>query len=287
MPSLVSSRPSLFPSRHSFSFSLLGLFVSSLHFRLSAFPSLFSSSSFLFLLLILLAFSSSALATSSAPAFSPSHGLSLFSLNANGLYDVMKTNAIRDHIVSSRPHVWVIKETKSSPPVASRVSVPSYNIYETPAIRSSAHSSKWGVIAAVRNDLQSQRVPVPHGLAGRVVALDVIIPTASAHGFSLRILAIYAPWDPGGPQPTPTQFWGMLTELCLDAPARSWCILGDCNLTIASVETAHPSSPSNPNRIPYHAFLRDTHGHDLWSTAMIAPRSPTLHLLLWCGAFHS
>ena len=169
----------------------------------------------------------------------------------------MKTN---DFVVSSRPYVWVINETKSSSLVASRVSVPSYyNMYETPALRCSARSSKWGVIAAVRNDLHSQRVPIPDGLVGRVIALDVIIPTTSA---CTRVL--YAPWDPGGPQPTPSQFWPMVAQLCRDAPSKSWCIIGDCNLTLASVEAANPSPP-NPNRVPYLSFLRDARGHDLWS----------------------
>jgi len=106
------------------------------------------------------------------------------------MYDVIKTNAIKDYVVSSCLHVWVINETRSSSPVASRVSVPSYNMYETPALRCSARSSKWGVVATVRNNLHSQRIPVPDGLAGRVIALDVIIPTASARRFVLHILAV-------------------------------------------------------------------------------------------------
>ena len=132
----------------------------------------------------------------------------------------MKTNAIKDFVVSSRPHVWVINETKPSSPVASCVSVPSYNMYETPALRCSSRSSKWGVVAAVRNDLHGQRVPVP-GLAGRVIALDLIIPTASARGYILRVLVVYAPWDPGGPQPTPSQFWSMVHGSSRTLPALS------------------------------------------------------------------
>jgi hypothetical protein len=50
---------------------------------------------------------------------SPPHGLSFLSLNANGLYDMMKTNAIKECIVSSRPHTWLVNETESSSPVAS------------------------------------------------------------------------------------------------------------------------------------------------------------------------
>ena len=64
----------------------------------------------------------------------PSHGLSLFSVNTNGLHDVMKTNALKGHIVSSCPYIWVVNETKSSSPVASRVFVSGYNFYKMPAL---------------------------------------------------------------------------------------------------------------------------------------------------------
>ena len=40
-----------------------------------------------------------------------------------------------------------------------------------------AYASKWGVLAAVRRDLHSQRVPPPEGLAGRVIILCIPIPT--------------------------------------------------------------------------------------------------------------
>ena len=175
----------------------------------------------------------------------------------------MKTNTIKHHISSSSPHIWLVNETKSHTPIASHIHVPNYNIYESPAICSTATCSKWGVIAAVRRDLHSQRVPMPDGLAGHVVVLDVAIPTASAWGFILRILAIYAPWDPGGPQPTPQQFWSMLTPLCQDAPSHVWCVIGDCNLTLASSETTSTGAIS-PNHGPYLDFLCNTDGSDLW-----------------------
>ena len=115
----------------------------------SPFSSSFSCSVLLFLIFF---------HASSSPAFaasSPSHGLTSFSLYANGLYDVMKTNAIQDHVVSLAPHVWVINETRSCSSVASHVSVPSYSMYETPTVRSSPRSSKWVLIAAVRNGLHT------------------------------------------------------------------------------------------------------------------------------------
>src|SRR6266705_1648757 len=75
-----------------------------------------------------------------------------------------------------------------------------------PPLCTAAHSSKWGVVTTVHNNLHSQHIPVPDGLAGCVIALNIIIPTASAHGFILHILNVYTPWDAGRPQPTPSQF---------------------------------------------------------------------------------
>ena len=57
----------------------------------------------------------------------------------------------------------------------------------------------------------------------------------------------------------------MVAQLCRDAPSKSWCVIGDCNLTLASVKTANPLPSPNPNCGPYLAFLRDVRGRDLWS----------------------
>ena len=81
---------------------------------------------FFFLLLSLLPVSA---------ATSPTHRLSFFSINVNGLHNIMKTDAIKRHISASVPHVWVINETKSPSPVASHVCVSGYNIYESPCHR--------------------------------------------------------------------------------------------------------------------------------------------------------
>ncbi len=101
-----------------------------------------------------------------ASAAAPSvQGFSLFSIYSNGLHDVMKTNVIKQYVSASLPHVWIVNETRSSTPVASRVfvSASGYNIFECTALRTSPRSSKWGVIAAVCRDLQL--IPVPDGLA--------------------------------------------------------------------------------------------------------------------------
>ena len=158
-----------------------------------------------------------------------------------------------------------INETKSSSPVASRVFLPRYNTFESPALpMSSRSSSKWGVIAAVRRNLHCERIPVPGVLAGRVIVLDIAIPTTSARGFTLRVLAIYAPWDPGCFQPTPHQFWSMLTPLCQDAPSHAWRVIGDCNLTLHSIESL--AALPSPNSVPCLDFLRQSNGQNLWLT---------------------
>ncbi len=70
-----------------------------------------------------------------ASAATPSvHGLSLFSINAN------KTNAIKQYVSASLPHVWVVNETKSFTPIASHVFVSGYNIFESTALRGSGPS---------------------------------------------------------------------------------------------------------------------------------------------------
>ena len=202
---------------------------------------------------------------SASAAVPSSQALSIFSLNANGLHDAMKINAVKQHLSTSLPHVWVISETKSSAPVASRIFVSGYNTFESPALRTSSSTSKWGVIAAVRRDLHCERVPAPDALNGRAIVLDVTIPTSSARGFVLRIIAAYAPWDPGGPHPNPQQFWGMLTPLCNTAPSQAWCLIGDCNLTLTSEESSGSHAPTALNRSSYLEFLWNTHGADLWT----------------------
>lgn len=250
----------------SFSFS----FPFSLSFSLlSYFPSgpLLSSgcSLFLYVFIAIYFFSFFSSVRAAPPSGLPyGQGLSLFAVNANGLHDVMKTNAIKQHVSASRPHVWIVNETKSRSPVASRVFVPGYNTYESTALPTAPHTSKWGVIAAVRRDLHSQRIPTPDGLAGRVIILDITIPTTSHRGFIFRVIALYAPWDPGGSQPTPQQFWNMILPLCQAAPSRAWCLMGDCNLTLHSIETS--GSGPHPNRAHYMDFLQRSDGHDLWLT---------------------
>lgn len=143
-----------------------------------------------------------------------------------------------------------------------------------------------GVIAAVWRDLHSLRVPPPEGLDGRVIVLDVTIPTSSARGC---VIAVYAPWDPGGSQPTPRQFWSMLTPLCQDAPSRAWCVIGDCNLTLDSIETSASHAQLSPNRLSCCILTSSatptvTISGSPMTTGL--PRHP-LHILSWQFPLHS
>jgi hypothetical protein len=70
---------------------------------------------------------------------------------------IMKMNALRTMPVlyPRAPMSGLLStKTKSCSSVASRVSVPSYKMYETPqsAVCCFARSSKWGMIAAIWND---------------------------------------------------------------------------------------------------------------------------------------
>lgn len=137
---------------------------------------------------------------------SASHPFRVYAINANGLGDVMKQSAIVGGIISSKPHAWVINETKSTRPVASRVSIPGYDIFESVGLPAAgSNRGKWGVIVGVRRDVQALRLDVHETLKGRAIALDLIIPTTSGYGLSHRFIGLYAPWIQG-PLRTPPLF---------------------------------------------------------------------------------
>jgi hypothetical protein len=89
------------------------------------------------------------------------------------------------------------------------------------------------------------------------------------------------PGTPGGPQPTPRQFWGLLTSLCRDAPSQVWCVIGDYNLTLAAVEISGSAAQLSPNRFPYLEFLYNSNGRDLWMT--FDDHSVHSHYIFSCG----
>jgi hypothetical protein len=81
----------------------------------------------------------------------------------------------------------------------------------------------------------SQHVPVNHpALIGRLIAVDIVIPLDSGHGFIYRIIAVYAPWDVDDTIET-AAFWIKATKLCMSTP-NSWMLLGDLNATVTQAE---------------------------------------------------
>ncbi|KAG2348418.1 DNase I-like protein, partial [Suillus weaverae] len=242
-------------------FSLLHFFLAftqSLH----AFTSHISSNAFVILFGLLLL----------VMVVHTSHPLHIISLNANGLGDLMKCNAISSMIQQHRPHIWVINETKSPTPAVSRVCAHGYNTFENPGVHtagSPAHG-KWGVILGVCNTIHAQHVDTffDSSLTGRVVAVDLVIPTAHG-GFPHRLIGVYVPWDPGmtaGPDPhSSSAFWMSITQLCRHSP-YSWSLIGDCNVTLNIGETSSRSTSLSQAQLQYQTFLCDCHAVDIWDT---------------------
>ncbi|GBE78620.1 hypothetical protein SCP_0115090 [Sparassis crispa] len=199
------------------------------------------------------------------PAVTAASTFNIFAVNANGLANVSKQAAIASVISSQRPHAWVINETKSSSPLASRIRAGDYTTHESLGVPVGAHShhGKWGVIVGVRKVLHTKRVTTHDSLQGRAVALDIVIPTTSGHGFTHRLIAIYAPWDPGGSE-TDNAFWSRIADLCSTAPF-SWTVVGDCNATLTLSESSSANLRISAASSQYRTFLNTSHGVDLWS----------------------
>ncbi|KAJ7808016.1 hypothetical protein B0H14DRAFT_2380929, partial [Mycena olivaceomarginata] len=117
-----------------------------------------------------------------------------------------------------------------------------YNIFEEEAVPLSHDKGhKWGVAVGIRKDLQiSQCVLITKAsLKGRLLAIDVVLPTNSGHGFVHRIMGVYTPWDPGinNVDPDAREFWTDVTTFCNET-LTSWSMAGDCNATVTSSERA-------------------------------------------------
>ena len=146
--------------------------------------------------------------------------------------------------------------------MGTRLATLGYTVYEETGVRcTNHHISKWGIIVGVRSDIQiSQPVITSHAsLAGRVVAVDIILGTTSGMGFTHRIIGAYALWNPGI---NDGEFWTQIAKLCRNSQ-HSWTLAGDLNATTSSVE--RPSG-GNDARRQYTRFLTETNGYDLWRT---------------------
>ncbi|KAK0446584.1 uncharacterized protein EV420DRAFT_1767751, partial [Desarmillaria tabescens] len=187
-----------------------------------------------------------------------------FSVNVNGFRDVAKHSSLSNIIHTHHPHAWVFSETKSHTPVSSRMDVRGYKIFESPGLKTNARSVKWGILAGVHSSLATQQVQIPSDLSGRVLAIDIVLPTTNGHGFVHRLIGLYAPYDPGTDSDRLHTFWQQIRTLCQSA-LHSWQIIGDCNATVSSCEVQGDASGSNNARLAYHRFLDALQGIDVWS----------------------
>lgn len=122
------------------------------------------------------------------------------------------------------------------------------------------------MIVGVRKDVQVlRRIDVLPRLAGRAVVLDLIISSRQNNTQILRLVGLYAPWNPGGDNDS-DQFWSDIADICEPEPTRcASIILGDFNATLAACER-YPGDHNERARPYYLAFLQRTGGLDIWST---------------------
>ncbi|KAJ7670831.1 hypothetical protein DFH06DRAFT_981093, partial [Mycena polygramma] len=123
------------------------------------------------------------------------------------------------------------------PPVSStRSSIPSNLLIAARDVSSAKH------LKCSETTRAPSRVWSPRGfhgasLKGRLLAIDVILPTDSGRGFVHRVVGVYAPWDPGinNIDPNAREFWADVTEFC-NSTLTSWSMGGDYNATVSSTE---------------------------------------------------
>ena len=237
---------------------------SSLRFCLSSQVRLRISPSVPFILLL---FFLPCLVLPSVQAMPPVNPVSLrtISINANGLADPMKIAAIQNMVQTSKPHSFVIGETKNSESVSSRLGLDNYDLFENPGRPLNARGKgKWGVIVGIQRGLFNiQSITVSDKLRGRAVALDLTIPTNHNRGFRHRLIGVYAPWNPGGTLEDESSFWPEITTLC-NQSSFSWSLHGDFNATLLGSESSSTSLNISPSRLAYSLFLSSTDAIDLW-----------------------
>ncbi|KAJ7788248.1 hypothetical protein B0H14DRAFT_3577343 [Mycena olivaceomarginata] len=187
---------------------------------------------------------------------------SIYALNSNGLMDSVKLHHINIAINARNPHAFVLSESKTNSKTGPNLPNGDYNIFEEPGVQSdNFHTYKWGVAVGMRKNLQiAQRVAINStSLRGRVVAVDIVLPTTTGQGFVHRMIGAYAPWDPGAANTR--DFWPDLTAL-VNSTTTSWSIAGDLNTTVSASE--HASGGANA-QAQYLKFLMDVNAIDIWS----------------------
>jgi hypothetical protein len=195
----------------------------------------------------------------------PSNTFTVLALNSNGFGSShgLKIQNVNNLILARRPHVFVLSETKTGSKICNDLPNTEYTIHESTGVLRTGQKRghKWGIAVGVRRDIQIlQRVQIQDdAAAGRLVALDIFLPTADGKGISHRFIGCYAPWDPGLDMLS-RRFWPLLTKLCTAAPI-SWTVAGDLNATLRVCERASLQKDGRPQLIQ---FLNDAKGQDLW-----------------------
>jgi len=206
-----------------------------------------------------------------------SSSLHTMSINANGLSNPMKINAIQDMVNSAQPRILVIGETKSTNEVGSRLHLPRYDSFENPGHQNGCKSGKWGVIVTIRRGVFTvQCLSTADTLRGCAVALDLTIPTTNNVAFPHRFIGVYAPWNPGGTDEDEHLFWPEITCLCSEAKF-SWSLSGDFNATLSHSESTSTNFSISPARLQYSQFLQLTDAVDVWSSQPNTTASSTFY----------
>lgn len=201
------------------------------------------------------------LAHASAPPSSTAT-LSIYALNANGLVQPVKQHTINSIIKAKNPQAFVLGETKTKSKLGDSLLYDDYDIYEESGQQDETHHPvKWGIIVGIRKDIQvAQRLDIrQRSLKGRIIALDLVLPTSDGRCFPHRFVGVYAPWNPGDAGVSQS-FWKDLTDVCRSTP-HAWTIAGDLNATVSQLER---SSGGAIARSQYLQFLADTDALDLW-----------------------
>lgn len=218
-----------------------------------------SMTSYLFLWIVLFICFAHVAQASSPP---PTSTFSIYALNANGLVQPVKLSSVNSAIMARNPQAFVVGETKTKSKLSSSLPYSEYDIYEESGEQDESHHPvKWGIVVGVRKDIQiAQRVEITHrSLKGRVIALDLVLPTSDGRCCSHRLIGAYAPWNPGDAGVS-RSFWADLTQLCKSTHG-AWTLAGDLNATVSSFERV---SGGTDARTQYLRFLADTDAQDLW-----------------------
>ncbi|KAJ3519845.1 hypothetical protein NMY22_g13014 [Coprinellus aureogranulatus] len=195
---------------------------------------------------------------------SASAAFTIYGMNANSMVHPHKIAQVNNVLQGRRPHVFVVTETRSQSKLSGHIGS-DYRVFEEPAQPCKDHptfTSKWGVMLGVRKDVQVKQVHTTSAqvFKGRVVMVDIVLTTAGGRCVSHRIIAAYAPWNPGGSE-LEAQFWPNLTRICQESDVP-WTIVGDLNATVAQLERA---SGGSTNRLIFNRFIGDAAAVDLWS----------------------